>query len=249
VGYNGTVRAVRHRLVASLRRRRILYPLLLRARPGMHGRLTSRSTDLVVDGYLRSANSFAYHAFRGVNPDARVAHHLHSPLQISRAARYAVPAILLIREPGDAIASAIVQAPKLGGRTALREWIDFYRAVWPLRDHFVIGCFDEVTGDFAKVVQRINRSFGTSFATAEQSDDRDAEIFDTIELDLRAQLRPESDDEIESFIGRPSEHRTGRLEAVRSALRHEEPDELASARRLYEDFRAEWARQVEGDDS
>ena len=237
---------LRHRVVAFLRRQAVVFPFLLRFRRGRRELLTDPTTDVVIDGYMRSANTFAYHAFRRANPDAVVAHHLHSTLQFTRAARLGVPALLLIRSPDDAVASAVVQAPTQSTALALHEWIAFYRTVWPQREHYVIGGFDEVTNSFSTVIERLNRAFGSHFEVYESSEQSDAEVFDTIDRDFAERFDQKSSEQVESFIGRPSEHRTSRLDDVKSAIAHDtaHPTLLAEALEVYQRYCDEALAQI-----
>src|SRR5580658_8003661 len=57
-------------------------------------------TELVIDGFTRSATTFAVYAFQlAQDTPVQLAHHLHAPAQLIRAARRGVPAVALIRKP------------------------------------------------------------------------------------------------------------------------------------------------------
>jgi hypothetical protein len=146
--------------------------------------------------------------------------------------------LLLIRSPDDAVASAVVQAPTQSTALALREWIAFYRTVWPHREHFVIGEFDEVTNSFSTVIERLNRAFDRHFEVYESSEQSDAEVFDTIDRDFAERFDQKSSEQVESFIGRPSEQRTSRLDDVKSAMAHDtaHPKLLPEALELYQQY-------------
>ncbi len=90
----------RSRLWRFSRNRLVLYRLVVNLRNGGGGRrFVRRDSDVVIDGFERSANTFAYFAFMAANPTAhRVGHHTHSPAQFYWAARWGVPALLLLRE-------------------------------------------------------------------------------------------------------------------------------------------------------
>jgi hypothetical protein len=122
------------------------------------------STELVIDGYTRSATTFAVYAFQlaQVRP-VRLAHHLHAPAQLIAAAKMGVPVLALIREPEGAILSQLVREPRVELRDALVAYTRFYSYLLPHRRGFVVGEFDQVTRDFGGVVRRLNERFGTSF--------------------------------------------------------------------------------------
>jgi hypothetical protein len=55
----------------------------------------SRTTEIVIEGYPRSGNTFAVVAFRlAQGREIEIAHHLHAAAQIKRAARLDVPAFI-----------------------------------------------------------------------------------------------------------------------------------------------------------
>ena len=77
-------------------------------------------TEIVIEGFPRSANSFAVNAFvLAQGRPVHVAHHVHAAAQVLAAGRAGVPAILLIREPTDAIVSYLLWQPHLRPRHAV----------------------------------------------------------------------------------------------------------------------------------
>src|SRR6266487_5999519 len=88
--------------------------------PGPSPEVISSDTELVIDGYTRSASTFAVYAFQlSQEKPVRLAHHLHAPAQLIAAARRGVPALVLIREPQGAILSQLVREPDVALRNAL----------------------------------------------------------------------------------------------------------------------------------
>lgn len=97
-----------------------------------------KDTDLVIEGYPRSANSTTVHKFlsRQDRP-LHVAHHKHHAAQILRAVQWGIPAVVLIREPRSACLSLLalgaearhragLQAkPRFGFSDVLTAWIAF----------------------------------------------------------------------------------------------------------------------------
>lgn len=137
--------------------------------------LIGPATELVIDGFQGSANSFASDAFaaRQQRP-VQVAHHLHAPAQIIRAVRRGIPTIVTIREPSGAVLSLTSRWPHISVDQALRSYIRFYRAVQPYADGFVVSPFDDTTRRLDAVIQAVNHRFGTDFtATAPERPSRD----------------------------------------------------------------------------
>jgi hypothetical protein len=73
------------------------------------------------------------------------------------------PAIVLIREPQEAVLSLMVRLPYLSAGQALRSYIGFYRPLLPFLRRFVVGPFGEVLSDFGGIIRQVNQRFGTDF--------------------------------------------------------------------------------------
>jgi hypothetical protein len=148
---------------------RLYLPIARRRRKAVP---VSGETDIVIEGYPRSGNTFAITAFGSAQSRAvRVAHHEHAAAQVIAAARAGTPTLVLIREPEDAVLSLIIQQPHLSLRQALRAYVRFYRPLVPHRDRFVLATFHEVTTDFGAVTRRVNDRFGTDFGVFEHTEE------------------------------------------------------------------------------
>ena len=149
------------------------YPRLVlpAARWTGHGVPLSPDSDIVIEGFPCSANSFTVAAFTTSQPGkVQVAHHLHAPGHVIAAVRRGIPALVLIREPEDAVTEFARTKPALTVAQAARGYVRFYRPLLRYLDRFVVGAFDDVTTDLGSVVRRINERFGTSFAEFEPTE-------------------------------------------------------------------------------
>lgn len=136
-----------------------------------------KDTELVIEGYPRSANSTTAYGFldRQSRP-IRLAHHKHHAAQLLFAAEHNIPAVMLIRKPDQAILSnlaLVLEAQQRNPQTkkgtltfsdVLLSWLVFYRAVESYTDSFVIAPFEEVTQDIDGMIRRVNKKFGTNFS-------------------------------------------------------------------------------------
>jgi len=147
------------------------------ARVRRHGVLVGPGTDLLVEGYPRSGNSFAVSAF-GLSRAGgmRIAHHTHAPAHVIAAVRLGVPALVLIRDPRDAVVDFVGAKPALSAGQALRGWVRFYHPLLRYRHGFVVARSEELTRDFGAVVRRLNERFGTAFAELERTADVERRI-------------------------------------------------------------------------
>jgi hypothetical protein len=167
-------------------------------------RAVRKGTEIVIEGYPRSGNTFAQIAFRLVQPrSVEIAHHLHMPAQVLWAVQHDIPAIVLIREPVDAVVSLVIG---LYGEEciamAFRNYLRVYRPLLPVRDRVVICRFQELVSDFEPVVNRVNAKWGTSFVPFEHSAANVRRCFEQIE---QADLEDRSAVSLlETTVARPS---------------------------------------------
>jgi hypothetical protein len=139
----------------------VFLPIILRLTPRGTGRTITEHTELVIEGFPRSSNTFAAAAMLEAAHDGMiVASHVHTPSQVILAARRKVPTLVVAREPRNTVRSLIMATPHVSVGTAIAEWNHHHELVWRSRDSFVIGTFEQVTTDFGSVVRRLNRRFG-----------------------------------------------------------------------------------------
>jgi hypothetical protein len=234
---------LRHHVRRPLARTPFVWDATMLVRPAKRRTLARRDTAVVIEGFLRSGNTFSVAAFIVANGTApHIGRHLHGAPHVLRAVRLGLPAVVLVRKPADAIASYLVRRPTLTPADALLEYLDFYRTAWRVRDGFVVAPFDQVVSDFGAVVRAVNRRFGTTFVPYEPTAENEAAAFAIVEemnrLECRGQL-------VETHVGRPSHQRDEGRRAV--ARRMAEPRAqalLAEADRLFEDYVALAGREA-----
>jgi hypothetical protein len=173
----------RHWAKVVLGRSPSLYYPLFRHRRGYRSLLVTDETDICIEGFPRSANSFAVGAFESVNPDAEIAHHGHVPAQIIRACQLGLPTIVLIRDPLEAVISLYalqLQNKAHSGSDSwllnvsfkhqLLSWLSFYERVGAVHADLVLAPFETVVTDFGQVIDFVNRRYGTDFAVFQHTD-------------------------------------------------------------------------------
>jgi hypothetical protein len=148
----------------------------------------TQKTDLLIEGYPRSGNTYARIAFlMACNNAFVVSSHLHCIGNVRRAIRLDKPILILIRKPLDAVSSYLVyQGERLPARQALYEYIDFYTFVLNNREHIVVASFEEVTESFDQVIARINQHFDTTFPLFEPTEENNNKCMELI----RDQISP-----------------------------------------------------------
>jgi len=189
---------------------------LYRRRPKYSEMLVARDTDIVIEGFPRSANTYAVAAFSVAQAEEKkIARHTHAPAQLEQAVRLMRPTVVLIRRPADAIASYKVREPELSLSVACKEYAYFYKTAYRLKQHLVFVDFDTVIGDFNLLVRKVNRKFLTDFETLNLTQDEQQRINDLVE----ALERSESGGELrETHVARPSTMRHESTRFVKEQL-------------------------------
>jgi hypothetical protein len=183
-------RRARHLLRTRVSETPAVYlPFARRKYPGPSPEVIGGDTEFVIDGYTRSASTFAVYAFQLAQPvPVRLAHHLHAPAQLIEAARRGIPALAVIRAPEGAVLSQLIREPGVAMRDALLSYARFYESLRRYRHAFAVADFEEVTKDFGGVTRRVNERFGTGFAEFEPTDANVRQCMDLIKL--RSTLSP-----------------------------------------------------------
>ncbi|MGH9085641.1 MAG: glycosyltransferase [Acidimicrobiales bacterium] len=156
-------------------------PLVLRATPIGPSRAITPVTELVIEGFPRSGNTFAHFATLAAEPGAVITSRVHTPSQVKLAVRRRVPTLLTVRDPLDSIASTIVAAPHVPARTLLLEYIHHYEQLVPLLDDVVVATFNEITTDYGVVMDALNERFGLGFRRFEHTPESEAAVFAAID--------------------------------------------------------------------
>ena len=139
-------------------------------------------TQLVVEGFPRSGNTFASKAFSlSQHRPVVVASHVHLPAQVKLAVRRRVPTLLLVRDPVDAAVSMAIADPHHRVEHLVRYWIHYHREIQPLLGGVLLVTFAEATTDFGLVVDRLNRRFSTSFDRFEHTPENVTRVFEAID--------------------------------------------------------------------
>lgn len=90
------------------------------------------NTELVIEGFPRSGNTFAGAAFTVVQGrPVTLGRHMHRPAQVIAAARRGLPTLVFIRRPSDAVLSLVIRHPHISIAKALNDYIRFYTAIMP----------------------------------------------------------------------------------------------------------------------
>jgi hypothetical protein len=211
-----------------------MYPWLCRLLLRRSGEYPTSETEIVIEGFPRSGNTFAVIAFQAAQPRlVSVAHHVHAPAPVITASRMGIPALVLVRHPEEAVLSTLVRYPHLTIRQALRGYARFHAPLVKLGRGFVVARFEEVVSAFGPVIRRVNAAFGSNFAEFEHNEANVDRAFRSVDQWDRGALAGE--EELRRGRARPTEARSRLKDGLRD--RYQAPG-LAGPRSTAEDLHA-----------
>ena len=180
----------------------LFFPLYQRLAPQHHSRecLLNDKSKLVIEGFPRSANTFAVVAFRQAQRvNVPMAHHLHVEAQILRGVALGIPVVALIRRPEDAVKSLLIRHPDVKPKHAIERYIEFYSAVEKVADKVIVADFDQVTSNFGSIISRVNQKFGTDYKVFENNAENISSVYEEID-----QINRDLHGGKETHVARPS---------------------------------------------
>lgn len=137
-------------------------------------------TDICIEGFPRSANSFAYHYFKRANPDLCIAHHIHVPSQLEAAVQLRVPLVVLLRKPLDAIQSLMIIYENLSVGLALWSYERSYSITMRHLDRVVLSRFETTINSPEIIVRCLNDRFNLELAAPKLSNSDRESIFKSL---------------------------------------------------------------------
>lgn len=152
-------------------------------------RITSTASLVTIDGYPRSANSFAVKAFMEAQGGfVRVGNHTHSPANLIRGVRLGKPALLVIRDPKDAILGYCAWCDETEGelpnylkavqlKAFARRYVQFHKKLLPYLGSIVVADFQDVIKDYGRVIERVNERYDATFKLFEHTKENQQALF------------------------------------------------------------------------
>lgn len=184
-----------------------LFMPLIRRRVAHDGHVVDDSSEIMIEGFPRSGNTFAVAAFElAQGRPVAIARHLHAPAHVIEGVRRRLPVLIVVRDPVAAVGSLVIRHPGVTIADGLREYIAFHRHLVPWKDGIFFASFPRVTSDFGSLIPDLNCRFGTDFAPFEHSDANLAAVYQRLdEMDTGDRTRRAG--EPEATVARPQHAR------------------------------------------
>jgi len=168
-----------------------LYFVLYRKHRGMKLNMPQKVTDLHIEGYPRSANTFTLNIVRSTliknNTHLNIAHHCHTSASVKISTRFAIPTAVLLRTPSDAIVSSYLKyyalrnlnAPEETNKIFLKNEIllyyDFYKYVLE-NNHLNVFLFNDIIENPFGFINSLEKILLTKKETLDLSSQLDLKI-------------------------------------------------------------------------
>ncbi|MCW4049050.1 MAG: hypothetical protein NWE89_04865 [Candidatus Bathyarchaeota archaeon] len=121
-------------------------------------------TDICIEGYPRSGNTYLYKLIKELNLELKTANHKHSVGHIKQALYIGKPVVILVRNPLDAITSELIRYSRDGQNIskhlfAINHYIQFYDYVSEVSNQVTLVTFDKLTQNTEAVLEELNSKF------------------------------------------------------------------------------------------
>jgi hypothetical protein len=173
--------------ILSLRDRVIEQPFLFyalwRSRENeiFEKRVVRPTSAIVIEGFPRCGNTFAYYAFAlAQEKTLHIGNHMHCVSQFHLARRWKVPALLVVRSPRSTIASNYIYNASLPLGFHIQKYVDFHTNARRYADSLIVSDFPQTTTAFGGIVSRVNDRFGTRFKGLENTAERQQSVMDAM---------------------------------------------------------------------
>ncbi len=180
-----------------------LYRIVHELKSGGSSQLVREDTDIVIEGYPCSANSFVCSFVKArQGKSIKIADHLHLPINIRFGVQLKKPVLVLVREPKATVISFVAKQIYWSRkrrefywlsdadmirrlRFGIRYYIRFYSKVNRIGKGFLIASFEYVIQDFSKVLCAINNYFKMDLDARALNKAEQARIFPGSKYDPR----------------------------------------------------------------
>ena len=172
----------------------------------------AKDTDLCLEGYPRSGNSWLHRYFLKANHSAKTAHHVHLSSQIKSALNNYVPTLVLIRNPLDTIISNhIYNFCRTNLSLEIKNYICYYNYIDRIKDKILLVNFETAIYEPNYVIKCLNKKFNLSFSKGIKKD---------IILQMEKEYKNESQHLKYNVSHIPSERRTNLIKQLFPSIKN-----------------------------
>jgi len=190
---------------------------------GKASRSVADTTEVVIEGFPRSANTYLVQGFLQTQErSVSVAHHLHLPVNVHQGIKKNIPCLVMIRRPTEAVTSLVgmrMQKTKISQSVqkeyndrflirrisqAAKHWIRFYKDIMSYKHGYLLVTFEQAIHKPSTVLKNMNKCFGKRYHTHVPAES----IENSIQHDYNEMYTPSYDrDRIKQRLVRIAKHR------------------------------------------
>jgi hypothetical protein len=162
-------------------------------------------TNLVLEGYPRSGNTFAvdFLDYKNNEPRLKIAHHTHNFRNVLLGVELGVPTVVVVRKPIDAVCSYMIYS----GETvefSTNKYYEFHSELLNCQDSILFLKFESLVTNMNGIIDLLNARFNLNLNKSADLD-YDNELVKNIDRD-RAKVFRTGEDYIRT-VGAPSKAR------------------------------------------
>lgn len=155
-----------------------LYRMKFKGDQSRYNLFVHNGTQLCIEGFPRSANSFAFNVVRIANPEmSHIARHIHTLGQIAISTKKKIPTLLVIRDPQSTISSLIKGYSPGDASCLLRAYIVYYKGILRWCNDVIVSDFDKTTLHLDFVLEKLNARYGMKLQLPNNENVADAKKF------------------------------------------------------------------------
>lgn len=143
--------------------------------------LAHAGTDLTIEGFPRSANSYLVVAVQEANPDLVLAHHMHTVGAIRLSVRIGVPTVVVIRHPREAILSLLRYYPDVRATHCWRAYAEYHEALFSMEGKICWVSFEQIVAGTDAVFRKIGAALGVPLRTIGSVGGNESTVFRRID--------------------------------------------------------------------
>ena len=198
------------------------YPFILKHfNQRLYKNLAKESTQLIIEGFPRSANTFLVHATEQASSlPIQIAHHLHDPIQAKIGLEHKIPTVIILRDPLSSFISFKLKSPHLPVSVMYKIYMSFHHQVNKIHNeniHFVR--YEDVTQKPNDVVQWILEEL-LKHRKDQINMVHEDDIFSSIDKKKKAResANPDLNAYYQSSVARPTEEKEAQKEKIRATI-------------------------------
>ncbi|MEM7657136.1 MAG: hypothetical protein AAF399_13465 [Bacteroidota bacterium] len=181
--------------------------------------LIQPETELVIEGFPRSANTFGVLLVeQHLEQNLHIAHHLHLAYQLEQGVQRGLPSVLLLRNPQDSIPSLLLRNAYLSPWLAFHWFRKFHEPLVAIKDQLLVWEFESLTQHPARCLQQLASDFPDLLLGEEESVQAD-QVFQQIDQ-LDRETKQQAGEELDLVRSRPNLRKAAAKAAIQTQLQN-----------------------------